>query len=194
MIKVTAKLKSVTPYSQSRHIEEPDIPKESAVARELRLWHKRMHVTKDGKVFIPMMQFTKAVLEAAVYLSLPVEGKKQKTLTKHFITSVRCVTDLVTKWSAKDIQPEELFVPSNGKRGGGSRVTKYFPLIPSWEGTITFIVADETITQSAFEMVIRCAGALIGIGRFRPKNEGSYGMFEVLEIKWHSGDHKLQLA
>ena len=43
----------------------------------------------------------------------------------------------------------------------------------------------ETITLSVFRKHLEEAGKFIGIGRFRPRNNGFYGRFEVKEI--HEG-------
>jgi hypothetical protein len=84
----------------------------------------------------------------------------------------------------QDLKHAEVFVPSDGKPGGGKRVTKYFPTIHEWEGTLTFHILDETIGPEVFEEVIRTAGLLIGIGVWRPRNRGMYGRFDLVNMKW----------
>lgn len=178
------KLKSTSPYSQSRHIEEPKKNGENAIDYEARTWRLRLHTDKAGHIFIPAMAFTNSLAEAAKYLSMPIPGDRQKTFTKHFEAGVRVIQPLTLPLKAKDVDFDELFVPSDGKRGGGKRVTKYFPRIDAWEGTVTYWIADPVITEEAFTRAIHASGTLIGIGRFRPKNLGYYGMFEVKDIKW----------
>lgn len=177
-------LKSAGPYSQSKHISDPKEDGENAVDYERRLWRKRMHVNEKGDVFIPPAAFTNSLAEAAKYLSMPVPGKAKNTFTKHFEAGVRVVQPLVLPIKAEDVQAEELFVPSDGKRGGGKRVTKFFPYIGSWEGDVTFHIIDPVITEEAFSKALATSGTLIGIGRFRPKNMGYYGTFEVVSLKW----------
>jgi hypothetical protein len=85
----------------------------------------------------------------------------------------------------KDKVPGEwLFVPADGRRGSGKRVSKCFPLVQSWSGEVTFHVLDNMITQPVFETHLREAGNFIGIGRFRPRNNGYYGRFKVNSVKW----------
>ena len=72
----------------------------------------------------------------------------------------------------------------SGIRGSGKRVEKCFPVIPSWTGEVTFYVLDETVTQEVFKNILEQAGAFIGIGRFRPRNNGFYGRFKVESIVW----------
>ena len=67
---------------------------------------------------------------------------------------------------------------------------KYYPYISEWEMTAEFIVVDETCLQKSvkdksrtvFHDVLEGAGQFIGLGRFRPRNNGYYGRFDVLKI------------
>ena len=94
------------------------------------------------------------------------------------------VTDPLTLSIKKDaVESEELFVPSDGKAGGSSRVWKTFPIIKEWEGEITILVLDEVITEKVLARHLDIAGKFKGIGRFRPENAGYYGRFEVKGIK-----------
>ena len=59
----------------------------------------------------------------------------------------------------------------------------------SWGGIVEVIVLDETVLQTSkttgltiLEDVCRGAGQFIGLGRFRPRNNGFYGRFDVLSI------------
>jgi hypothetical protein len=76
-----------------------------------------------------------------------------------------------------------LHVPADGKRGGSKRVMKCFPEIPEWGGDVTFYILDDTITQDVFEQHLREAGKFIGVGSFRPRNNGFYGRFDVVKTK-----------
>ena len=85
----------------------------------------------------------------------------------------------------EEVKGEWLFVPSDGVRGSGKRVDKCFPVIHEWGGEVTFYVLDETVTEEVFRNVLEQAGAFIGIGRFRPRNNGFYGRFKVEAIAWN---------
>ena len=85
---------------------------------------------------------------------------------------------------AKDVDGLWLFVPADGKRGSGKRVDKCFPVISSWESDVIFYVLDETITESVFRQHLEEAGKFIGVGFFRPRNNGFYGRFEVVNMSW----------
>lgn len=183
-----AKLQSVSPYSQSKVITAEKLAKENHNDYEERTWRERLHVTEDGRVYIPPMAFKAALSEAAKYLSLPIPGKGKSTYTKHFEAGVLCADALVLDIKAADVQGERIFVPASGKRGDGCRVWKTFPVIPSWTGDVKFHVIDETVlnkhedNMTVFHHVLQQAGAFIGVGRFRPRNNGYYGRFSVVSI------------
>lgn len=181
-----AHLKSTTPYSQSRGHQEEKQPKESADDYEKRTWRSRMHVDEDtGNVMIPPMAFKNCLSEIAKYLGMQIPGKGKATYTKHFEAGLMCADPLVLPTPAQDVGGEWLFVPSDGRRGSGKRVWRCFPRIPRWEGRVTFLVLDETITRDVFLEHLIQAGAFIGIGRFRPRNNGYYGRFSVEGLDWN---------
>ena len=179
-----AHLKSVSAYSQSKYIQTPKKDKELAKNHEERTWRERCHVDPSGHIFIPSTAFKNCVSDAAKYLSIKIPGKGNQTYTKHFEAGVMVMDPLVLPIKLKEVTGEWLFVPSDGKRGGAKRVMKCFPLIPSWEGEVTYYVLDETITADVFEQHLEQAGKFIGIGRFRPRNNGFYGRFKVVKCTW----------
>lgn len=184
MKQATVTLKSISPYSQSRHYEAEKLPKELPKDYEARTWRERLHVNDDGRVFIPPMSFKNCLSEAAKFLGIQIPGKGKSTYTKHFEAGVLVTDALVLDVPAKDVKGEWLFVPSDGVRGSGKRVNKCFPIIHEWSGDVTFFVLDETITEDVFTNHLKQAGAFIGIGRFRPRNNGFYGRFSVESVKW----------
>ena len=184
MKKAVATLRSFSPYSQSSYKETRKEAKESDSDHEARTWRERMHVTEDGHVFIPPMAFKNCLSEVAKYLSIKIPDKGKATYTKHFEAGVMVKEALILPVRADDVKGEWLFVPSNGQRGGSRRVKKCFPLIPEWSGDVEFYILDDTITKSVFEQHLGEAGLFIGIGRFRPRNNGFYGRFTVSKIEW----------
>jgi len=185
MKKAIVTLKGISPYSQGKNITEPKLPKELADAYELRVWRERMHVDENDNVIIPPMQFANSLKEAAKYLSLPVPGKGKQLFTKHFESGVMVLDPLSLKINKKDVPCEAVFVPANGQRGSAARVMKYFPLFKAgWVGEVTYIITDDIITEDIFRQVLEACGSLIGIGRFRPRNWGYYGRFEITKLKW----------
>ena len=186
MIKCTAKLKSISPYGQSRHYNEPKLEKESAKDYEARTWRLRAHTNQTGQMFIPPMAFKNCLSEAAKYLSMQIPGKGKATYTKHFEAGVMVTDPLPLNIHVDKVPGLWLFVPADGKRGSGKRVEKCFPVIPEWQGDLAFYILDETITEDVFRYHLEQAGKFIGIGFFRPRNNGYFGRFEVVKMTWET--------
>jgi hypothetical protein len=180
----TVTLKNVSPYSQSRHHDELKRERELPNDYEARTWRKRLHVDADGLVIIPPMAFKNALSEAAKFLSRQIPGKGKATYTKHFEAGVLVTEPAQTGLKASEIEGEWLFLPSDGKRGSGTRVMKCYPRIDKWQVQVRFYILDEIITQDVFTDHLDKAGKFIGIGRFRPRNNGYYGRFEIVDVNW----------
>ena len=184
MRKAICKLVSMSPYSQSKYIAEKKSRDETHADFEKRSWKGRAHWNEGGNLFVPPMSFKNCLSEAAKYKSIQIPGKGKSTYTKHFEAGVLVVDPLELDVQEDTLQHEWLHVPSDGRRGGTKRVEKCFPLIPSWSGDVEFLILDEIITQEVFEEHLKDAGSFIGIGRFRPRNNGFYGRFKVDSVKW----------
>jgi hypothetical protein len=85
-----------------------------------------------------------------------------------------------------DVKSEKLFVPSDGTRGGGRRVWKWFPVIPEWETEAKIIALDPILIahKEKIGSYLTHAGQFIGMGRFRPVRNGYYGRFTVHDLKY----------
>lgn len=187
MKQAIAQLESISPYSQSKHYstdQVPKLPRELPKDYEARTWRNRLHVNEAGNVFIPPTAFKNCLSEAAKYLNVQIPGQGKATYTKHFEAGVLVIDPLDLKIKAEDVPGEWLFVPADGKRGSGKRVEKCFPIIHEWAGAVRFLILDEIITKEVFHKVLTGAGQFIGIGRFRPRNNGFYGRFQITELGW----------
>ena len=180
----TCKIHSLSPYSQSKFIQSERDDKESAGDFEKRCWRERCHRTASGQVFIPPMAFKNCIAEAARYLSVKIPGKRNNTYTKHFEAGVLVMDGPDLGVKVEDIEGEWLFVNADGKRGSGTRVMRCYPVIREWEAEVLFYIIDDTVTEEVFNYHLRNAGSFIGIGRFRPRNNGYYGRFEIDSITW----------
>ncbi len=183
------KLKSAVPLYQCRPTDplDPEFArkdKETANDHEQRTWRERLHSDENGNVFIPPTCFKNALSEAAKYLSIQIPGKGKATYTKHFEAGVLVPEALTLPVKKADVKCHRLFLPADGKRGSGKRVWKNMPIIHSWEGNVTFMILDENITQEVFRRVLEEAGKFIGIGTFRPRQNGMFGRFTVESMKW----------
>lgn len=181
-----ASLKSASAYSQSRSYDRyvPKLEKESNDEYEKRTWREKCHADEAGNILIPGMAFKMAVDKAAAFLGMKVKEKGRATYTKHFLAGVLVIDNCPIATKKEDVEPEWLFVNSDGVRGSGKRVWRCFPLIREWSTDVTFYIADETIGKEVFETHLREAGKFIGIGRFRPERGGYKGRFEVVKTAW----------
>ena len=177
-------------------IEEEDSPprmeKEGDDAWERRTWRSRMHTLDDGQVYIQPLALKNCMAEVAKFLSKKIPGKRNNTYTKHFEAGVLVFEPLLLvdgkgkPIMADDVQPLELFVPSDGQRGGGRRVTRIFPKIDEWMSAGTIYVSDETITEDVLREHLDEAGKFIGMGSLRVRNNGIFGRFQVVDWAWAS--------
>lgn len=185
MKRAVCELVSMSPYSQSKYIGEKKSKDETHADFEKRAWKQRCHWNESGRMYIPPMSFKNCLSEAAKYKSIQIPGKGKSTYTKHFEAGVLVVDPVELDVTEETLSHEWLHVPSDGRRGGTTRVEKCFPLVPSWKGTVEFLVLDEIITEEVFREHLGDAGSFIGIGRFRPRNNGFYGRFSVKSVKWN---------
>ena len=183
---VIATLVSKAPYSPSKEKDHafPRDKKESAADHEERTWRERTHYDEKRQIFIPPMAFKNCLSEAAKFLSVQIPGQGKATYTKHFEAGILIMEGIPLGISVDEVAGEWLFVPSDGRRGGGKRVWKCFPKISSWTGDLTAYILDDKITKDVFEYHLQQAGSFIGVGRFRPRNNGFYGRFAVEDIIW----------
>lgn len=185
----TCILASSSPYSQGNYFTTERTAKMKADEHDATYWRERAHTVKRGpdagKMFIPAQQFKNALLDAAKFLGMKVKGKGQATYSKHFAAGVMVNDDLTLPVVVADLQPEIVWCSADGKPGGGSKVLRRFPVVDAWEGTVQFIILDETIDDATFLEHLQHSGNLIGIGRWRPIKNGRYGRFTVksCEIK-----------
>lgn len=187
----TATLRSISPYSQSKHYVVEKTQGESHDDYYRRTWRHHMHFDDKGLTFIPPGSFKNCLSEAAQFMSIPIPGKGKATYTKHFEAGVMVTSPTPLGAHRDEVECECLFLPSDGKRGGSTRVNKYYPIFPAWKAKVEFIVVDDTVLQSTkadpkrtiFEEVLRGAGSFIGIGRFRPRKNGWYGRFAVEDLR-----------
>ena len=187
MLIVSARLKGISPISFSAPIQSPKKEGEKNDAYEERTWRERAHVNAQGFVFIPPTALKNCLSEMAKYRSDSVPGMGKKTYTA-FVEAGIMVTDPIILLDAKGtpVKPDRmgcdhLFVPADGKRGGGKRVWKKFPVLNEWSAEVTFYILEQVLINDIkrVQSYLEQAGKFIGMGRFRPRNNGFYGRWTV---------------
>lgn len=184
MIECSATLIGKSPIGFGKAIESKRDTGEAHDAFEERTWRERCHVNSDGELFIPPMALKLCLTEVAKYLSESVPGKGKATFTKHFKSGIMVVEPMLLGVKAGDVESERLFVPSDGRAGGGSRVWKVFPLLREWKTHCQIIVLDPLLIDKPEKVqeYLSHAGSFIGMGRFRPANNGYYGRWDVKDF------------
>jgi len=178
LLTITALLKSTSPISFSAPILTKKNTGEKHDVFENRIWKERLHRDKDGQILIPAQALKLCLESIARYLSESVPGKGKKTYTKYIEAGLMIEKHLII---GKKYESERLFVPSDGKKGGGKRVWKNFPLVKEWQAMAEIILIDPILMDEpdVIGRYLIAAGKFIGLGRWRPEKGGLYGRFSV---------------
>lgn len=178
-------LKGVSPIGFSAPKPSTKEDKETHEAYEVRTWREKLHVDDAGMCFIPPMAIKNAMTSIAQYKSEKIPGKGQSKFTKHFTAGILVPDPLSLGVKAADVKSIKVFVPSDGKRGGGTRVWKHFPVINEWATTGLMVLLDDILEADTdrVERYLSEAGQLVGLGWFRPERNGYYGRFSVTSFK-----------
>jgi len=183
MRRFVTELESISPHSQGRFHATPKLDKELADAYEDRTWRERLHVDETGQVIITPMMLKNCLSDTAKFLSMQIPGKGKQTYTKHFEAGILVLEPIPLGIKKDEVLKVTIPVPSDGRRGGTKRVTKHFPTITHWKGKAEIHVLDDTITKDVLMEHLVAAGTFIGMGTFRPRNNGINGRFRVLSLK-----------
>jgi hypothetical protein len=183
---VTITVAGITPYSQSRETGEEKEKSETWDDYEARVWRKKIHHTIAGDVFIPGAAFKLCLDEATSNLNEKIPGKGNQTWSGVMRMGIAPLGNMMLGVKVDDIRAESVFCHSNGKRGPGTRVTRLFPMLDSWGGSITMRVFNDNITAEKFEEFFAKAGVLAGVGRGRPSTgcPMGNGRFRPIEFAW----------
>lgn len=182
---VIATLEGISPYSMSRAHESEKLSKETPDAYEERTWKERGHYTPDGHVFIPPMAFKFGLAKAAKNLGLQIPGKGKATYTKFFENGIQVIEGPILDDTRDTVRKQRVHAHSNGVRGSGKRVWRYFPVVDNWSATVEYHVLADEIVPDVFAQVLEHSGLFVGIGQFRPENGGTNGRFAVRKIEWN---------
>lgn len=153
-------------------IERPDVTHEDAVRAEYHCYRNQ-----EGKCFIPAEQLRGAFINGGGYLKSKV-GTKTKSM-KSIIAAMFMVN------------PEEILMPdydvidkrSAVNRNVKARVITVRPKWTNWSAEFTLEIGEKTITEETITELITTTGNYVGIGSYRPTNNGSFGRFELSQLK-----------
>ena len=186
---VTIQIEGLTPYSCSKYFELALQKGESKDAHEKRRWREKAHVDEAGQMYIPGVAFKLALDETAQLLNEKIPGKGNQTWSGQFATGVVAMSGVELGVKIEDAKAIQIFAHANGKRGPGTRVMRFFPLLPSWGGTLEMRIFNDSIPEEVFERFFEQAGLLAGVGRGRPitKSPAGNGRFRPVKFTWSNG-------
>lgn len=180
-------VEGITPYMQHRMddqkleqweknrkliIDRPEVAQEDAVRAEYHCYRN-----SEGKCFIPSEHFRGAMIMAGAMVKSKV-GNSRKSM-KNVVAGMFFVT------------PDEITLPdydqidkrSAVNRNIKARVVTIRPKWSTWTVNFQLLVDNDTITKETIVEILENAGNSIGIGSFRPTNNGMFGRFKVIDIK-----------
>ena len=180
------KIQGLTPYMQHRMddvklesweknrgliMERPDIAKDDLVRAEYHCYRN-----EAGKCFIPADQLRGSFINAGSAVKAKVGGRSKSM--KQVVAAMFMVTPERIELPDFDSIDKRSAVNKNVK----ARVIVVRPKWSNWEAEFTLNVMNDTITHETVRQIIEHAGDYVGIGSFRPTNNGMFGRFEVKEF------------
>ena len=187
MKKYSVTLKGITPYMQHRMddqkleeweknrkgiIERQDVSQSDSVRAEYHCYRNL-----DSQCFIPSEHLRQSFINAGAFVKSKV-GNARKSM-KNVVAAMFMVS------------PEEITIPdydlidkrSAVNKNVKARIISIRPKWSNWKVTFTLLVDNDTITTNTIEEIINYAGSYVGIGSYRPTNNGYFGRFELVELK-----------
>lgn len=177
------RLTGISSLMFGKHIEEARNSDETHSQFDQRTWKLKVN-ERNGQCCINPFAIKNSLESAASRLSMKI-GAGRGTFTKLFKQGVMVVDWLMLEkpggkpLMVDDVQPLPLFVPADGKRGSGTRVTRVFPVVHEWESDVSVMVLDGRITEEVLMRHLVEAGGFIGVGSMRVENGGINGRFSV---------------
>jgi hypothetical protein len=186
MNKFEVEIEGVTPYMQHRMddqkledweknrkliIERDDIAKEDAVRAEFHSYND-----KDG-FYIPSEHIVGSLINGGAMVKSKV-GNGKKSM-KNIVAGMFSILEPKLRLPKNYTIDKRSAVNKNIK----ARVICIRPKWEEWKATFTLCVDNDTITKETVEQIITYAGQYIGIGSFRPTNNGMFGRFKLNNIK-----------
>jgi len=150
-----------------------------------------MHTDEEGFVFLVPMALKNCLVDAAQYMGESIKGQGKKTWTQKFKAGIMVPDPMFVhdgagkKVKAADADGQRLFVPSDGKVGGGKRVWKTFPVVTAWSCEAQIVLLEKLLIDDpeVVESYLDTAGKFVGLGFFRPARNGYWGRYSVEDFK-----------
>lgn len=176
-------IEGLTPYMQHRMddqkledwekkrgkiMERPEVSQQDATRAEYHCYRN-----EEGKCYIPADQIRGSLIAAGSYMKAKMGGRSKS------MKVIVAATFVPT--------PDQILMPDYDaidKRSGVNRNVKariivIRPKWTKWEANFVLNVYEDTITESTVRELVNYAGSYVGIGSFRPTNNGMFGRFKM---------------
>ena len=130
----------------------------------------------NGKCYIPADQIRGTLINAGSAVKAKVGGRSKSM--KQVVAAMFMVTPDHIELPDFDTIDKRSAVNRNVK----ARVIVIRPKWSTWEVEFTLNVMNDTTTAETVRAILDYAGDYVGIGSFRPTNNGMFGRFEVKEF------------
>lgn len=181
------KIEGLTPYMQHRMddvklevweknrrhiIERPDVNIEDIKRAEFHCYRGA-----NEKCYIPAEQLRIAFINGGSYLKSKVGAGRTKSM-KGVIAAVLRVSPEEITLPDYDMIDKRSAVNKNVK----ARVMVIRPKWAAWEAEFDLILDNETLTKEMLTELITTTGNYVGIGSYRPTNNGYFGRFKLISL------------
>jgi hypothetical protein len=181
------KIKGLTPYMQHRMddqkleewekcrkqiIERPEVSQADAARAEYHCYRNT-----EGLCYIPADHLRNSLINAGTYMKSKVGGRSKSMkviVAATFVPTPEQI--LITDYDVIDKR-------STVNRNVKARVITIRPKWTNWEAEFTLNVYEPSITAETVTQLINYAGSYVGIGSYRPTNNGMFGRFELENIE-----------
>lgn len=185
-MKYIVKIKGITPYMQHRmddkKLEEWEKNRGHIIERQglnqedfkIALFHS--YVDANDQFYIPAEHFRAALINGGTFVKAKV-GTRSKSM-KSIVAAMFMITPLQIKIPPFDTIDIRSAVNKNVK----ARVMVKRPQWTDWEVEFTLSTGQHTFTIQELKELITTTGNYVGIGSYRPLNNGYFGRFELVSL------------
>jgi hypothetical protein len=166
--------KKLEEWEQNRkHIIERDDVNQEDYKRAI--FHS--FTNEEGKFYLPCEHIRAALINGGTFLKSKV-GVRTKSM-KSIVAAMFMVN------------PEEIFLPdfdaidkrSAVNKNVKARVMVVRPKWTKWTAEFKLCTGEDTFTDKQIMELLNTTGSYVGIGSFRPLNNGYFGRFQVKELE-----------
>lgn len=153
-------------------IERPEVSKADHHRAEYHCYRNG-----QGQCYIPSDQIRGSLINAGTYMKSKV-GARSKSMKTIVAATFMISPDeiIIPDWNVID---KRSAVNKNVK----ARVISIRPKWTEWEASFVLSCREESITIETIRQIFEYAGGYVGIGSFRPTNNGLFGQFQVQNIE-----------